>query len=352
MFTKATKQEAYLRLAVIGPAGSGKTYTAMEIASGLVPMGKIAVMDTENGSAAKYSDIFQFDAATLRGDYAPQRYTDAISAAEKAGYEVLIIDSLSHAWMGVGGALEMVDKASARSKSGNSYAAWREVTPHHNRLVDAILSAKIHVIATLRTKTEYVIESNERGKQAPRKVGLAPIQRDGLDYEFDVVLDIDRDHTAVVDKTRCSAIADQVYPMVSASGPLVSALREWLRGEPVVDVVDDSSQAAPPPPPPPTSEKETLIQKAWAIAQAWNADASDWKAAFLGKGFESSKAAPIDYVKNLHASLDAKSGLLQNLEAHSGTSFTTQFLAERDGIMNINLEDIRDTLTAVTGETL
>lgn len=202
-FTKAVKGKGKARVALIGPSGSGKTMTALLIAKALGS--RVALIDTENGSASKYAGeqgIPDFDTLNL-GEFSPQTYVEAIHAAEEAGFEVLVIDSLSHAWTGKGGALDQVDKASKRSQSGNSFTAWREVTPHHNALVDALVQCKIHLIVTMRTKVEYVLQTNERGKQEPKKIGLAPIQREGLDYEFDIVADLDLDHNFLVTKTRC-----------------------------------------------------------------------------------------------------------------------------------------------------
>ena len=156
----------------------------------------------------------------------PQEYVRAIGDAAREGYDVLVIDSLSHAWNGREGALELVDKAAKKSRSGNSYMAWRDVTPLHNQLVDAILTFPGHIIATLRAKTEYVLETNAKGQQVPRKVGMAPIQRDGLEYEFDIVADLDVDNTLIVSKSRCPALSGAV---VTKPGPeFATSIREWL----------------------------------------------------------------------------------------------------------------------------
>ena len=136
-FRAASRQQRKGRIGLIGPSGSGKTYTALELATGFG--GRIALIDTENSSSELYADRFAFDVLNL-DTFAPQTYVQAIQAAEQAGYDVLIIDSLSHAWMGRDGALEMVDKATGKSRSGNSFAAWREVTPL--ALVDAQLRAR------------------------------------------------------------------------------------------------------------------------------------------------------------------------------------------------------------------
>jgi hypothetical protein len=222
-FKRATKSQSKLRFALMGPAGSGKTFTALSVATHL---GSTAVIDTEHGSASKYGDQFAFDVLELT-DYHPQQYIDAIRAAGDAGsYDVLVIDSLSHAWNGVGGVLEIVDKATKRSDSKNTFAAWRDATPLHNQLVEALLASPLHLLVTMRSKTEYVLERDERGRMTPRKVGLAPIQREGLEYEFDVVAEMDMQNTLMVSKTRIPKLNGKVIPYPGA--PLAETLRAWL----------------------------------------------------------------------------------------------------------------------------
>ncbi len=223
-FHKATKQQSFLRMALIGPSGSGKTYSALRIATGLGK--KIAVIDSERGSASKYADEFNFDTLEL-DTFSPREYIEGIEAAAAAGYDVLIIDSLTHAWIGKGGILEMHDQATAREGGSNSYTAWRTVTPEHNRLVDAMLQAPIHVIATMRSKMEYVQEKDDRGKTVVRKVGLQPVQRDGLDFEFDVVGDMDSSNTLVISKTRCRALSQAVIREPGEEN-VARVLKTWL----------------------------------------------------------------------------------------------------------------------------
>lgn len=222
-FQRATKRQAKLRMALIGPSGSGKTMSALKIATQLG--GKVALTDTERGSASKYADKFEFDVLELE-NFHPQRYIEAIHEAEEAGYDVLIIDSLSHAWSGKDGALELVDKAAKRNQSGNSFGAWREVTPLHNALVDAILGAKLHVIVTMRSKMEYVQEKDDKGRTVVRKVGLQPVQRDGMEYEFDVIGDMTIDHDLIVGKTRCESLDGQTYR--NAGKEVAVILKAWL----------------------------------------------------------------------------------------------------------------------------
>src|SRR5690606_36186079 len=174
------------------------TYAALKIATQLGD--RVAVIHAERGSASKYADKGELEVLEL-DSFDPQRYIELIQAAGAAGDDVLLIDGLSHAWAGKDGALELVDKAAKRMQSSNTFAAWRDVTPLHNALVDAMLQSRLHLIVTMRAKIEYIVEKDERtGKSVPRKVGLAPIQRDGLEYEFDVVADMDLDNTLIVSK--------------------------------------------------------------------------------------------------------------------------------------------------------
>ncbi|MBP2638843.1 MAG: ATPase [Firmicutes bacterium] len=221
MFKKAERKKIKIRLALCGPSGSGKTYSALKIAHGIG--GKIALVDTENESGSLYSHLCDYDTADIAPPFTTAKYIAAIKEAEAAGYDVLIIDSLTHAWNGQGGLLEEVDK---RAKGGNSFAAWRDVTPQHNRLVDTILQCKMHVIVTMRSKTAYEIEKDERGKAVPVKKGMAPIQRDGLEYEFTVVLDLDNQkHVAEAGKDRTGLFDGKAFVPDETTG---QEIIEWL----------------------------------------------------------------------------------------------------------------------------
>lgn len=260
-FAPAVKYESKLRLAFVGPSGSGKTYSALRVAFGIVgPKGRVCVIDSERGSAAKYAGDFPPYMVGNLERHAPQDYVRAIRLAEQAA-DIIVIDSLSHAWAGRGGALEMVDQIAKRSRAANSFAAWRDVTPAHNELVDALMGSRCHIIATMRSKTEYVIEKDERtGKSVPRKVGLAPVQRDGVEYEFDVVGDIDHDHNYVVSKSRCSAVSDAVIHKPGEE--FARILTVWLAGEARPAPV----QAARPTPAPITGPAPVIAQPAPAQA--------------------------------------------------------------------------------------
>ena len=226
MFKQATRKQSKLRMTIDGPAGAGKSYTALRFAHQLANGGKVAAIDTERGSLSKYAGDapdgvpFEFDVLEL-AQFSPEKYTEAIVAAGKAGYAVLVIDSLSHAWEGTGGALEIKER-----QGGNQYTAWRAVTPIHNRMVDAILQSPCHVIATMRSRMEFVQETDANGRVSVKKLGLAPIQRPGMEYEFDLVCDMDYAHILTVSKSRCSAVAD--LKMEKPGAEFMRPVMEWL----------------------------------------------------------------------------------------------------------------------------
>jgi hypothetical protein len=228
MFRKSQRSKAKLRLAIAGVSGSGKTYSALLIASGITD--KIVMIDTERGSGDLYDGLVPYDIFSFDPPFDPNKLMEIISAAEKEGYDLLIIDSLSHFWSDVGGVLDVVDKTSATSKGGNKYTAWSKGTEVQNKMVNAILGCKMHVIVTMRSKSAYELV-DKAGKKVPQKLGLAPIQRDGLDYEFTSLLEIDKDtHLATSagggkDRTN---IFDSQPPFIPAkeTGEL---LVEWLK---------------------------------------------------------------------------------------------------------------------------
>lgn len=223
LIRKATRRKAKLRLALCGVSGAGKTLGAIKIAKGMG--GKIVVIDTEDTSADLYANIADYDVLTLTAPFSPQRYVEAIEICEKAGYDIIIIDSLSQAWAGTGGVLDIQDKIAQTSNSKNTYFAWREATPLHNRLVDAILHSPAHIIVTMRSKAHHdVVDIN--GKKTPVKVGMAPIQREGMDYEFTVVLDIDqKSHLYNTTKDR-TQLFDGKHELISEQTG--KDLMEWL----------------------------------------------------------------------------------------------------------------------------
>jgi hypothetical protein len=220
-FQKAERRKAKLRLALCGPSGSGKTYSALKIAQGIG--GKIALIDTENGSGQLYCDIADYDVAEIAPPFSVEKYIGAIKEAETSGYNVLIIDSLSHAWSKEGGILDEVDKRAGKNAFTNG---WRQATPLHNKLIDSILQSSIHVIVTMRAKTAYEIEKDDHGKVVPVKKGMAPEQRAGLEYEFTTVLDMDNvRHTATSGKDRTRLFDGKCFVPDETTG---QQLMQWL----------------------------------------------------------------------------------------------------------------------------
>ncbi|MEQ9503671.1 MAG: ATP-binding protein [Deltaproteobacteria bacterium] len=244
-FRKAVKTDRMLRLALVGTTGSGKTYTALRIARGIAAEmggGLIGVIDSERDSASLYADDFDFVTAPIRTGN-PNEYVERIEEAKREGIDVLVIDSMSHAWIGQEGALRLVDKAAAKTQSKNTFAAWRTVTPQHDAFVAAVLDYPGHVIATMRLKMAYELQENERGKKEPVKIGLQPVERDGVEYEFDLVGDIDQAHVFRVSKTRYSGLDGAV--ITKPGEELGAELVRWLKGErkPVTELGRDELRA-------------------------------------------------------------------------------------------------------------
>lgn len=215
MFQKATKTQAKLRLALSGPSGSGKTYSALNVAQHLGRT--IALLDTEHGSVSKYADRFDFDVCNLT-DFHPAKYIDLIKAADKAEFEVIIIDSLSHAWF------------SELELAGKGFDGWKNVRPLERALIDAMLSSRAHVNATMRTKTEWVMEeyTTKQGKSsvAPKKVGTAPIQANGVEYEFDLAGELNLEHILTISKSRCPELSSTSH--LNPGQELAETLSGWL----------------------------------------------------------------------------------------------------------------------------
>jgi energy-coupling factor transporter ATP-binding protein EcfA2 len=225
-FKKASKKALKLRLALAGPAGSGKTYTALMLAEELAKAsgGRIAVIDTERQSAELYADRFDFDTLTLDGNYAPQHYLDALKEAREGAYPVVVIDSFSHAWSGEGGILDQKDAM------GGKFDAWRKLTPQHNQLVDAILTYPGHIIVTMRSKQEYVVDEYEDGgrkRTKVTKVGMAPVQREGVEYEFTLTADMNMENVLTISKSRCAALPPG-QTVRKPDGKFASTLLQWL----------------------------------------------------------------------------------------------------------------------------
>jgi hypothetical protein len=281
---KAERRKAKLRLGLAGASGSGKTASSLLVAFGITGgWSKIGFIDTENGSGELYvgksiagCKIGEYAYGRIESPFTVPKYLEAVKALEAAGCEVIIIDSLSHAWAGEGGLLDKQGKLSDRG--GNSYTAWRTVTPEHNSLVEAMLQSKCHIIAAVRSKTEYVQEKDSNGKTTVRKVGLAPIFRDGVEYEFTAFFDLAADHTAQASKDRTNLFDGLIFKPSVETG---KALLEWL--ETGTDAPEPPLQENPPPtttqqspqrppaPTPPPAEKtinDAQVKRLYTVANA------------------------------------------------------------------------------------
>lgn len=245
MFSKAVRRKAKLKLAIIGPSGSGKTMSALRLAKGLG--GKIAVIDCENDSASLYAHLFDFDSMNMTPPFTTEKYAQAIEEAAKLKYDVLIIDTISHAWAGTGGLKEQKDKLDSSGK-GSSYTNWGPISKKHEAFKAAFLHAPMHVICNMRSKQDYVLVE-EKGKQVPKKVGMAPIQREGMEYEFTTVFDLNMANDAEVSKDR-TGMFKEPFQITEDTGKM---FLDWLS--------QATEEALPPPPKPPEQKQRAPAEK-------------------------------------------------------------------------------------------
>jgi hypothetical protein len=222
---KAEKKRVKLKMAVQGPSGSGKTWGALALAKNLWPDAKVCVVDTENESASLYADSFAFDTIPLGPPFTTARYVQCIDAVQKSGYDVIILDSITPQWDGEGGILRRKEGMDHRPGS-NGYANWATFTPEHEAFKQTMMQTPMHLIATMRSKQDYILVANDKGKQVPKKVGLAPIQRDQMDYEFTLVFDIGVDHRGEVSKDRTGLFNEKIVNL--ADPATAEAIRGWL----------------------------------------------------------------------------------------------------------------------------
>lgn len=231
---KAQRKRAKIKMGIMGCSGSGKTYSALLLAFGLCnDWNKIAVIDTENHSAELYDHLGSFNVLSISPPFSPEKYIEAIGVCEKSGMEVIIIDSTSHEWDGLGGILD-----THGGMTGNSFTNWNYVTPRHNAFIQCMLQSNVNLIATMRTKQDYVL-SDKNGKMVPEKVGLKGIQRDGLEYDFTLVFNIDIKNNAVATKDRTGLFFGKPeHKLTVQTGALI---RQWCESGTEVKV-DDVSQ--------------------------------------------------------------------------------------------------------------
>ena len=220
---KATRKKSFLKLNISGPSGSGKTMSALYMAYGLVgDWNKIAVVDTENGSASLYSHVGEFNTIDLEPPFSPERYIEAIDTCIKAGIECIVMDSSSHEWHGPGGCIELNERLAQTKYKGNTWSAWNETTPRHDAFVQKVLQSRCHFITCTRSKMETVMTDDKKVK----KVGMKDIQREGWEYELTVSLNLDRDtHTAIASKDRTNLFEGKApFVITPDTGKMIA---EW-----------------------------------------------------------------------------------------------------------------------------
>lgn len=276
VFKKAQREQVRIKVSIAGPAGSGKTMSSLLMAYGLTKSEfpnlseaevweKICLIDTENGSGSLYvgkqvgsTTIGAYNTIDLTPPFEPGVFVDAIHMAEDHGMNVIIIDSLSHAWAGVGGALDQQGKIAERS--GNSWTAWRSVTPQHNRLVDAMLQSPAHIIANMRAKMEYQQTTNDAGKKQVKAIGMGVVMREGIEYEFTVSFMLDYDHVANSTKDRTGIFDGKYFTIDANTG---KQMYQWLSS----GAVPTQKTEVPAPTPAPSAPDEQL-EKAISMIDA------------------------------------------------------------------------------------
>ena len=290
----AVRQGQKARVMLAGPSGSGKTWTLLSVATVLSGGKPFIVIDTENESASLYADRFKFKVVNWAPPYDPTELAEAIKTLQSE-WPAIVIDSSSHFWMGEGGTLDIVDRAAAKVR-GNGYAGWKEGTPAQNALYEAMIRCQTHLLTGVRSKMDHVQEKDERtGKTIVRKVGMAPIQRDGMEYEFTVAADMDMDHSMIITKTRCSELSEKVFK-AGKQDEMATQLKAWL----------DSAEPTPAPPPPPalvSKEQADELRRIVANAGISKADVLSEISKVCGPGVRSASEIPASLFGAVHAAL-------------------------------------------------
>jgi hypothetical protein len=276
-FVRAERKQSKARIALCGPSGSGKSYSALLLAKGIANGGKIAGIDTEHGSLSLYAELCEFDVCELRPPFHPDRYIEALHEAERAGYAVVVIDSITHEWSGQGGILDIKDKLPDR----NEFSKWQKLTPMHQAFIDAMLASPCHIIVTMRSKTEYV-QAEKNGKTVYEKTGTGPQQRDGMEYEFTLMFDVAQNHVCTSSKDRLmlppgslrASLWDQRYEKITEEHG--REILDWLTsGKAMAPVTAPTppaplQRAEPRPAPPTTTSNGNGVP---AVTLRWQ----DWK---------------------------------------------------------------------------
>ena len=272
---KATRKQVKLRLGISAVSGGGKTYSALLLAHGLTNnWEKIAVIDTENGSASLYSHLGEFNTIELTAPFSPERYIEAIKACENAGMECIIIDSITHEWDGKGGILEIHSQM-----TGNSFTNWSSLTPRHQKFIDSILQSKCHVITTVRRKTDYEMSKDGNGKTQVIKAGLKEVTRDGWEYELTVNFNLDEKHNCTASKDRTGLFIDK--PFFTITTDTGKIIKDWCEMGTVTQ--------SPPLPDLFKTKQEKIDDAVYALQLSTNLEelAANWK--LIGKEMQLEK---------------------------------------------------------------
>ncbi len=307
MLRKATRQKAKIRLGISAVSGGGKTYSAILVAKGLAKgdLSKVAIIDTENGSADLYSHLGEYNVYPLQAPFSPERYISAIKECETAGMEVIIIDSITHEWDGKGGILEI-----SNSMTGNSYTNWAKLTPRHQAFIDAILQSSCHIITTVRRKQDYEMTTNSQGKLVPQKVGLKEVTREGFEYELTVNLELDIKHNATASKDRTGLFMGK--PDFVPNEETGKAILEWCESgtQPLAPVYpkDTDRKNGLSKPPAQISDEQQEVIDLWADKIAGCNSLAELK-----KVFDEGKAI-INNDPTLFALKESKKTALQSLQ--------------------------------------
>lgn len=290
-FTRASREKIKLKIGIDGPSGAGKTLGALALATGIAQGGKIAVADTENGSASLYADRYDFDTVQLPPDAQPEQYVEAIDAAQAAGYAVLVIDSLSHAWLSVLAAKDDYDRSSPRS---NPWTNWRLFGPRWDALMQHIVQADLHVIATMRSKQAYE-QVEKDGKKLVVKLGLQPQVREGAEYEFAVVFSVNQAHRAEATKDRTALFNDWIVDLTDPE--IHQSLIGWMN-------------AGTAPPPSRATPDQIARLRELCASEAISVEITETIRAAIRKGLTSERAA--DWIRRIEARISAGEGSSTN----------------------------------------
>lgn len=313
---KAERANLFLKMSMAGISGTGKTYTSLLMAEGLGK--KTLFVDTEFGKSQLYADRFNFDIVDLRNHH-PNNYIEVVNEAERLGYDTLIIDSLSHLWMGEDGILQLVEKQTAMMK-GNSMLAWGKINPLHNTVIRTILGAKLHCIVTLRQKNHYVKQMNDKGKEVMVRQGTEAIQKEGLEYEFDLNTEMDLQHNLLINKSRLSAITDTLYqtPGIAFAQLVKNALLvqpkqvetpATIDKPAVISKIETIATETTATDEPIEYVSQSQYVALWEQAKAFGHDASSAGAILKARGLDSFKTIPIYRLDEITKLLTSAEGI-------------------------------------------